>query len=267
MRGLRKWFTIGCLGLLAASWMSGCQSTDDDLSPQVEIAPSFIIDFLETLDTISPSLLCQVASVEEFECLNYGLLFDWSRKGNSLLLSLDDFLKPDTCVQAVAPAYEYIDWGTFEGGNYDLEINLKETVVNKGSLFISEDRYNFFFTTLDGIILKRQIYNRMPEGTFWGYVEYEDPDSDSIAQQLLSELEGLHSDYAFLPGYYGYFTIDPQTRELGLTGSNTLPFYRNFLLHLEHAAFSSLEDLLEEYRNLHGSAIQIRVFTYWGGEL
>lgn len=248
----RALMRIGALMVLA-TLLGGCKLDslgDPIVVPDVE--REFYIDLWENLYPESRELVFKIETVQAQDCENATISYNLNRTGNTVKLSLNAISTPADCQQGPAQIFASAPAGRLNGGLYTTKIDLKNTVFNEGQLTVTGDAYHLDMNTDYGFIFRHKSLLRVPEQTYWGYLPYETPDQEALANAFINELQGSSIQHDFLAGYYGYFSVEPNDRvsihEKSLEGVA----YKSFLFKYEGSG-ANLRQQINAFRLLHGA--------------
>ena len=244
---------------------SGCQSDESIPDVVVNIDPSFSIEMKETLDTIQQKFGIVAQSVEDQDCLNYGIAYSFDRLNGVISVSLNDLVPPADCIPGNGPALSEILVGYLVNGIFQIELNIKNTVKNLGSLQVSDESYVLEMESMDGILVKSSTLHRIPAQTIWGYVNYEESDYEIPALEFIQEIEELCEPVSLEQGEYYHFMINASD-EVIISGQPEAP-YPNSFIYRYTGTKQSLKDVLENFRSDFPESLNMKIFTASGEEL
>ncbi len=236
--------------------MSSCELAklnDPIIVPDVE--DEFYIDWREKLSGSSRSLDFMIRTIKEDQCPDAAIAYDLIRYSFGFQISLNDITSNDHCDAKMEPAAAEISLGRIATGTYQLKIDLKKSVKNEGSLKVNSDHYALSMQTEDGIQVLNNVLYKVPEHTVWGYVNYANPEDETIAAAFVEETGQLSVEKSFPSGYYGHFRI-------GINGQVALP-EQPVSARLKTFIFSipdqreALTELIERFRSEHGQQLEI----------
>ncbi len=262
---MKKFALLFCLGALMSLLLAAC-SVDEDENPKVvaDIEDDYLIVLWEDLGLPARSLQFRVETVDEQPCLNTFIDYAYRRSTSALNLSLNGILEPhpSECNENPSTIQQTIDLGFLSEGVYDMQINLKNAVVNNGLLTVRNDRYQLDMYTDDGFHLQQTEMWRVPENTFWGYVAYRNTDASSLATAFLDEMAEAAATLSLKAGYYGHFDVqDDKSLVLADVPPNK---YINTFAYAFDDNQHAIEALLEEYRTLYGEQLELKIYTDTG---
>lgn len=244
--------------------VGGCKIDSlQDTIVVADVEDEFSIDYWEELTPGKRGLVFNLQTIKEAECLNATINYQFSLAGSRMNLSLDDILTPSDCVPGLAPIVENAKTGALSFPYYELSIDLKNTVVNKGTLSVNPDNYRISMLTEAGLNFINKKLNRIPDSTFWGYVLYP-TGHQGVAAEWLASITPISAIVDAKEGYYGHFTINNNTPQK--------IFLRNEPQHAPFEAFyfqltGSIPELKEKiaaFNNAHSALIELKVYTAWG---
>ena len=174
-----------------------------------EVDKEFEIDILEGLSLGLRPLHFKINSLDQEECLNYGIETDYYKSGNKISLSIKDILQPDDCLVGNSPAQTDLNLGFLTPGIYDLSIDLKNTVFSDGQLVLTDNRYTIKTFSQNGISFINKELIKLPDNLVWGYLNYQSETDLPKVNQFLDDLSNSIGDPTLaLNGNYGYFKTD-----------------------------------------------------------
>lgn len=231
-----------------------------------DVEDEFYIDIWEKLEPGKRSFQLKIETIEEENCLNYSIDFDFQKTGYSLEVSLNDILVPADCQPGDATAKALVNTGMLSPGYYDLLIGLRNTVLNEGQVLVSGDRYFLKSDKENGIIFLHKELMRVPEKAIWGYVVFEEGQDEQIAGDFIADLKEISTEGNYNNGYYGYFTISNSAEKISVTDRPSTFNIKSFIFQFEEDK-EQLISLLTNYREDHPDNIRIKLVTYEGKEL
>jgi hypothetical protein len=255
------WLPI--LSLLVFSIQS-CGLNEEDPGIFVDVEPTFYIDLFETLDQPDRSFGITALSIVDQECKNVSIDYSLELKNGTFILSFNDLIEPAECNLGVAPARVDVVLDPLDNGNYPIEINLKERVINPGVLRIKNDQARLDMESMNGILLRHEWLNRIPKDTYWGYVAHDADVMEDETSSFLTELTNITQQRVLDPGHYGYFTID-EYENIYLSESPNRDEITPLLFGFQDNP-QSLIDLLEDYRQNYSPELEIYLINEKGEE-
>lgn len=252
--------------LLAMLFMAACsKSSDPSVLPPDNIADEYVVDMWEQLGTPGRSFSLNVSTIGiQPDCINHSIDFNFEAQSEIFKLSLNGIQDAADCEPGQAPARSEIKVGQLDVGFYDLEINLDNLVINKGTIAVSFDKYEIEINSSNGFKLKRSALYKVPENSIWGYIAYNDIDYADEADDFIS----FFNDFDSAPqqeGYYGYYRIDNQGK-IVIDNQTNMQYFRAFTFSNVNE-FDNVKDIVDQYRALHGSAFEISIMLSNGAAL
>lgn len=238
----------------------------DDKENQViiNVEEEFSIRIYEALEDHPRGIIMEIASVEEYECLDASLACELDDQSQPNNIILQDVLIPEDClVGASYPSCAH-KLDVFEEGKHFIGINIKD-VNNIVCIEKLHDEYELNFETDHGIASYQTKLKSVPENLIWGIVKLQDEN-----QGVSAFFEKLESDFlpaSLVDANYGHFIID--NGEFQIISTNpiegpVLPFIYEY---------ESMQDL-EEFRGLwnnfkqeYGDDLRAEVYTSNGLEI
>lgn len=257
---------MGCCVLLLSAIASCDLAEVGDAIIVSDVEDEFYIDMWENLASANGAreLVLKIESIEPANCLNYGIDHRFARAGNRLTVSLNQFIEPTDCLPGEAPVKADVNLGSLPSGNYNVNIDFRNTVENTGQLLVSPESYFLTMKSEDGIVLLREELLRVPEDVIWGYVAVQAGADEAVAEAFLADLQAISDEpQAFRSGYYGHFTINNLNGEVFIYEQPTDGSATNFLRQYTGTA-SDLKTLVADYRDRHGAELIIQLFNAEG---
>jgi hypothetical protein len=190
----------------------------------------FSIDLFEQRDDANgtPVFGLWVESMEVFDCDNYLIVSEKEQNLGHIKIMLRGIEKPQNCNAKTAKARVFIPIGNLADGEYQLEINLRDAISNKGKLSVAQGKYSLDLPDPKGIVIGNYFVQAMPDQLFWGYIETPIEQATQQANALLADLKNLSTTVALPTGFYSYFTV---------SGSGTVFFNPVFSPTMNHVVF------------------------------
>ena len=253
------------VGLIAAFVLTSCNLTDGGKDTVVKVALEFKVDLFEELND-SRNFQFRIKTIEPQNCINNTIDFTSNRILSRLNLSLNEIIEAPDCVEGQEPVNAEASLGYLANGTYDVQISLKNTVINEGKLEVTPEAFQISMSTENGYELVREELKRIPNRFVWGYVGYND--KNQAGQQpdnFLEELNNMTSDAGLSKGYFGYFTIN-EDQVAVLNTAPLFPFFKTFYRQSD-GNINAIKSLLETYRDGNNAEImEIKLFT-WDGKI
>ena len=248
-------FVIIAVILLASS----CQleKLSDPIIIPNNIKKEFYIDLQEYLHPTNRQLRFLVKTIEAQDCQNSTVATDYVSAGREITLSINDIVPPADCVEGTAPAKTDVFAGKLTNGVYNLEIALRNLVVNNGRLTINDESYTINMETQEGITLLHNSLLKIPSDAFWGYIVCKESEWEALQQELDNKLADLATPASgiYRDGYYGFFEINSNTtngRNVFLINPPAVTFHFPILYQLSDGLDEArLKSLIQDFKSDH----------------
>lgn len=227
------------------------------------IEKEFYINLWEELYPNSRQLRIDIQSLKKQDCLNYTIAYDWEASDKKFSLSINNIVPPGDCLPGVAPAHTEVSVGDLTPKFYNMDIVLDETVINEGQLTVDEGSYTLQMETEEGIIIPEKTLRRVPDNSAWGFVAYQNTTDQMAASHLLSDLEEQGEAMDLREGKYGYFSF--LDNKLLVSGAPAQGQVSSFIINYSGDE-KSLEELANNFRDLHTGSVTLKIFTASGQE-
>ena len=211
----------------------------------VDVDKEFTIQPWEYLDEFGGGLQFNVATLKNEECggtsINYGLLTGT----NKITITLKNLTYPSIC-GTTAPARDTLRMQPMQLNTaYDLNINLKDVVFNKGTLKAEDAKFTVEMANEDGIIVQSKQVLRVPQNAFWGILAH-DNGNDKVATQMLDSLKTVATPISMTNGDYGYFSVDNGVITVKTAPILTKPSQKAVLFRINNKA--ALPNVIQNFR-------------------
>lgn len=259
-----RFLTWTCATVVLATLFSACKL--DSLGEPIvvpDVEREFYIDLWENLYPESRELVFKIETIEAQECENATISYNLNRTGNTVKLSLNAISTPQDCQQGPAQIFASAPAGRLNGGLYTMKLDLENTVFNEGQLTVTGDAYYLDMNTEYGFTFRHKSLLRVPEQTYWGYIAYQTPEQEALATDFINELKAASIQQDFSVGYYGYFSVEADTR---VTINEAAPdgvFYKSFLFKYDGSG-ASIRQKINDFRLAHGAPVSLKVYNAKG---
>lgn len=259
---MKKIYGYFFLFLLSAAM--GCMKSDiaePIIIPEVE--KEFFVEMQERLGPSPRSLQLNLRTIKAQDCLDAGIQYDLSITPALIELDLADILLPPNCNPGAAPARQTVLIGLMSIGNQNFDINLRNTVNNKGTLTVTADAYTLNMATEEGLVISNKQLRRIPDFSIWGYITYNSATGAAIAQNFYQELALLAAPSTFATGHYGHFAVPGGAAQPIIADSPPAAALRSFVFRFIRNP-DDLRNLVQRYRNDYDQLIQIKLLNDTG---
>lgn len=229
-----------------------------------DIAPEFRIMPWEKLSPDDRSFQLHINTIQVTSCLNTQIDFRLSQANNRIDVSLRDIVDPLDCTPGEKPAQAVIDLGRLPSGFYELNIDLKNEIFNRGQLAVYGDRYAITMRSRNGFNLSPSELRKVPEQTIWGYVAFQQEADAGIARQFIGDLQSKSLAGVFPTGQYGYFQIT-DSGQVAVKEAPATTRIQQFIYSYPGQR-EDLQALVAAYRQNYPGQVTIRLFNSLGEE-
>jgi hypothetical protein len=254
---MKKIFT----GMLLVLLMVGCKKEMDSSSgTEVKVKKEFDIQLWEKLTPTGGELQLIVNSIEPQACPNIHLDYYVSVSDTKVTVTLKSFVIPTNCMGAMTHTSDTLPIGRLQYGNYKFAINLKDVVLNTGSLSVNQHLYIVDLQSENGISMPFKQLSRIPESTIWGYVNYESSATNK-AQAFMDSLKTVCQTTSLLNGRYGHFEVVNESLKMPSSIQYPNPITTTFFFKYEGTE-DKLDRLIQYFRlNSNGLNINLTAQT------
>ncbi len=253
------------IGFAAMMLLAGCNLTDDGKDTVVKVQAEFKVDLFEELKD-SRNFQFRLKTIDPQPCINNSIDYTANRVLSRLNLAIHEIIEAQDCIEGMEPVSAEASLGYLVNGAYEVQINLKNTIVNEGLLEVTNEAFVLSMSTENGYELVREELRRIPNRYIWGYVAYSEKNpAEQQAINFLGELAGMTSPSSLTKGYYGYFTINDDN--VVVLPSAPQPSYFKTFHFQSNGNINDIKALLDEYRaGGNADIMEIRLYT-WDGKI
>lgn len=254
------WLVVVC-GIVC-SCNSGLQ---DDPIIVADVDDEFVVNLFEVYTPDQRELQFKLSSLSIQECRNYTINNSLNVYDDRIILNMQELVppSPSECETGRGTANAVAEVGMIEDGVFDLQMNIRNDIVNRGKLIVDEMAYRINLESKIGITIPELVLNRLPENTILGCVKYDNADLKATTDTLLQRLTEQTNEQVLSSGNYGYFKVE-QNRLVPTISSS------KGYVQLFQANYKNLQPLLsiiQQYRNAYGNQLQLSFFTTEGNIL
>ncbi|MCP3931986.1 MAG: hypothetical protein GY705_23175 [Bacteroidetes bacterium] len=227
----------------------------------VDIEDEFIIDIWEELHPLSRDFQLIAETLSPNPCLNTTIDISTIKKSNQLIITLNEIVEPEDCQEGEAPAHSKIGFGHLSPNFYELEINLKDIVINTGYLSVANDSYTVSMYSTDGFELKHNKLFKVPQNIIWGFTGHNggNPEVESHVNAFMNELKDITNEKEDIhPGYYGHFSISEE-KEITFETETEFEVKQLFYYQFENELYE-LKGLINSYREQYPGEFEIKLY-------
>jgi hypothetical protein len=241
----------GVLGLLVSLFMlfSACTNlSDPDETLILNVDNEFEISIKEILGNDERSIAFQITSLEKQDCEKTELDIKKKESSDQLNIEITDIIFPPNCGELGSYPIGVATFAVLER-IYKLEVNVNDVINHNGILEVADNTYKLALENAKGLILTKDILNRVPDNFVWGYYTTEKMDEINKINDFLEthnlEINALSN---LSQGYYSYFNIDDNGLievELETTTGSTISF------GFENLSIKSLEAEINDFKSIN----------------
>ena len=250
-----------CLLSTAYCLLIGCQKNVVTDITVVNVKKEFSIVPWEQLNIGGGKLQLIATSISPQNCTGTTIDYYSALVNDKLSFTFKNYIVPTTCDGVQKTVSDTLDVATLPNGTYKLHINLKDAVLNEGSLVVDDTHYQFSMSSENGIVLPNKTLLRVPSKAIWGYVGFADPNGNK-ANAALDSLKSISTPLYGIAGNYNYFTLDA-SNQVDFVADNKKPNLIKFIFKLSQDD-PTLSAAIARISSLYGQQVEIKVFTSEG---
>jgi len=242
------------------------QCESENAQPVNTLGTEVELSMTEFIDQDERNLTLKFLTRKDFPCINYQIKHQLFSDDQSVRIVLEKVEEADVCLDAIGPASAFVELGNLPHNEYNLTIQLGESVIKSGTLTVNKEAYRIDLHDTEGITLATPELRRIPQQTIWGNVKFESDDKykDLIKffEQSLDQAGANDKKYA--EGDYGYFRVGADGKIQPPSENRELQREHGFLFDFNGDA-EDLEGVLKQV-NQQYQGVQIRIYDNQGRE-
>lgn len=249
--------------LISLLCMFSCES--EDAVPSNTLGSEIEMSMAEYIDTDQRTLTLKFLTLKDFPCINYQIRHEVLVDHQAVRIVLEKVEAADVCLDAIGPAAAFVELGQLSEKEYDLQIQLGESIINHGTLSVSKEAYQISLNESQGIQLLKPELNRIPSQAVWGMIKYQDDEKHKKLMEFFNEAMDVAgaTDKKFAEGDYGYFQVSSEgkvVQPLEMSDMNEKSFLFDFSGEKE-----DIQQVLQQV-NSHFDDVQLRFYNARGEE-
>ncbi len=252
----------GLLLCLVSVLTLGCKRDTSDQSKIIDIKKEFSVQPWEILKESGSEFGFVISSIEK-KCDGTKMRIVPNILQNGFTVNLQSFITPDTCFNSSDVVRDTVRISQFANGNYTLQINLKDVIINSGTLTVSDTKFGVQMLSSDGISVPTPELLRVPQGTIWGTVSYNSS-QESAVSAFTDSLKTYAHNFSLVNGNYGYFQFTdnnfvPNAKTINPTFTNQ----RTYFMRLDKP-LANLNNLMQKTKTQLGKNGSVNIMAYNG---
>jgi hypothetical protein len=245
--------------ILSILVFTACKKNAND-AKIVDIEKEFSVQLWEQLDENGGNLQLQLSTIQNQPCGATRIDYSQNTFNDKVIVTIKNLISPLTCNNKPEPARDTVSLGNLKKGSYKVNINLKDIVLNDGTLNVEDGKYSLSMRKEDGIAVANREILRVPQGAIWGYVAYDAGQEGKYAK-FNDNLLKIVTPLLISQGDYGYFNLKSSTSLELKSPVDTKKATTKQLLYKLNATRLDLQNLIFEYR---AQGLDIQIFTFDG---
>ncbi len=250
--------------LILLLFVLGCEN--ETAQPVNTLGSEVELSMTEYVEDNQRTLTLKFLTRKDFPCINYQIKHSLRMDDQSVNIILEKVEESDVCLDAIGPASAFVELGQLPEKEYNLTIQLGESIVKSGTLTVSKNTYQIDMHDYDGVELLNPELFRIPDQTVWGVLKYERSEQNKEIFKYFEQVmdRAGASSKKFAEGDYGYFSV-------GADGKITQPLTSREILVEQPFLFDfsgdedDLKMVLKQINSQHGD-VQIRIYDAQGHE-
>lgn len=250
--------------LIAVLFVLGCES--ETAQPVNTLGSEVELSMTEFVDEDQRTLTLKFLTRKDFPCINYRIKHSLTMDNQSIHIVLESIEESDVCLDAIGPASAFVELGYLPEKEYNLTVQLGESIVKSGTLAVSKNAYQVEMHDFDGVELLNPELLRIPEQTVWGLLKYERSEENKELNKFFDQVmdQAGASTKKFAEGDYGYFKVGADGKISQPISNKETVVEQPFLFDFSGDT-DDLEMVLKQINNKY-EEVQIRMYNAKGHE-
>lgn len=250
--------TILILSIIAFCF-SGCVK-EADQTTIINIDTEFALEVQQELQAGKNPMQIVIQTIQAPNCTNSSILYSSEVDGTQIDLSIKGISEGEPCFignQNISEVSNFF----LANGTYNMDITVRDVVINSGIVEISNEKIKLDLQSLDGIRLGKTEVNIIPDDYFWGTISFSESEYTSAAIAFETELKAKFLDSELSDGNYSHFEMNNgaiQFPDQEQTNSIQIHFIHQLNFNKEE-----LDAMLGQFREAYPSVI-LEGFTGFG---
>ncbi|WPP49530.1 hypothetical protein [Catalinimonas niigatensis] len=238
----------------------------EEALPSNTLGSEIEMSMAEYIDTDKRTLTLKFLTRKDFPCINYRIKHEVMVDHQLVNIVLEKVEAADVCLDAIGPAFAFIDLGQLTEKEYDLQIQLGESIINHGTLVVSKESYQLSLNENQGIELLNPNLNRIPSQAVWGLIKYQNEEQNKKLLGFFNEAMEIAgaTDKKFAEGDYGYFQVNSEGKIIQPQEQSDIN-EQSFLFDFS-GEDDDLQQVLQQI-NSNFDDVQLRFYNAQGEEL
>ena len=253
---------FGLIFSVALLIIGGCKRDGSEQIKVIDIKKEFSIQPWEILKESGSEYGFLIASTEK-KCDGTKIRIVPLVSQSDVSINLQAFINPDSCFNTTDVVRDTTKLGLLSNGSYALQINLKDVVLNSGTLSVSDTKLSVQMQSTDGITIPVTDILRVPQGTIWGTIKYN-TDQENLVTAFSDSLKTYAHNFSLVNGNYGYFQfIDNSYTPNPTATTTTFTKQKTYFMRLDKP-LKSLTNLIQNTKTQLGKNGNLWIMAYNG---
>jgi hypothetical protein len=227
----------------------------------IDVEKEFTFQLWEQLDEFGGNFQLVASTIQTPKCGGTHITYTQNSIGSKITLTLKDLAPPLNCNGKLEQAVDTISLGNLPKGTYKLNINLKDAILNDGTLFVEDKKYTVSMAKSDGIEMPQREILRVPKGAIWGYFSYDNGQEAKVTK-FTDKLTSMTSPLSISQGDYGYFNVKSSSVEIKLPFDTKKANTKQLFTTLNSGI--SRQELQNSIQDARNQGLDLKVFTFEG---
>jgi hypothetical protein len=246
------------------SLLSACR-VNIDSGLIIDIEKEFNLQLTEKLDSTLNSFDLLITSVKKQDCDNVRVKHAITVVSNRVFVTLKELDRPSNCSGVGEVAHDTVHLGQLTEGVYRVQINLKDAIINQGTLTITPSRAILEMSTENGINVTAPTVMHIPERAIWGGVSIESANIPAM-HKFLDTLSNICPIFNESLGNYGHFSFQSANLITIPAFAATKPNVVKFVRILPRGKEIDLQQIINNFKLQYGTNAQVEIWSRYGNK-
>lgn len=223
----------------------GCSKNPQEVNIY-SIPDEFKLDLHQAVSSEGSNPAFKISTLKSRSCTNDKIIVTISKIDNKIGIDILEIDPASPCNNLIGKVSTDVN-AILNPGIYSLNIDLKDQIINKGNITVTDQGYHLNLNTNYGLKMGKLDILKIPDGLIWGYIQKTNESSligNSLYDQLLTHMTPVTN---IDDGDYGLFTLDGEEVNFNNDGYS-LNIDKKFLMHL-NTSISEIKEIVSRFKD------------------
>jgi hypothetical protein len=240
-------------------FLFGCSKDPQEVNIY-SIPDEFKLDLHQAVSSQGSNPAFKISTLDTRTCTNDKLIVTISKIGNSLGIDILDIDVAPQCNNISGKVSTDV-YAILSPGTYALNIDLKDQIINNGTITVTDQSYHLNLNTDYGLKIGKLNILKIPDGLIWGYIKEANTPSingTDLYNRLLMHMTPKND----LPsGDYGLFKKEDEEVYF-IDAGYSLNIDKKFLMQL-NTSISEIKKIVKQFKE-ENPEVEFKIYTSRG---